>query len=290
MNRIVRIGGTILAGLLVLLLLAAVVGWFSVQRQMSARFNRPVQEVTVANTPEQVERGAYLVRSIPGCEGCHASDLTTAIPLLDGRQVTDAAVLGEIYGPNLTPGGRLKDWTDGEIVRAIREGLDPDGRALFLMPSEDYNHLSDEDVQAIVAFLRSQPAVAKQTPPTSYSPLTYALLAAGQLSLAPQPPVQQVSAPTRGPTKEYGAYQVEIAGCRTCHGAALDGQNIPQGPPPGPTLHGVKAWTEAQFLTAMHTGTTPAGRQMATTMPWQQYGKATDDDLRAVYEYLKSLQ
>lgn len=130
----------------------------------------------------------------------------------------------------------MKDWSDGEIIRAIREGVDRDGRALMLMPSSEYRRLPDQDVRASVAYLRSQPAVAGDAPPPSLTPLGTALIGTGQFPLSNQASVQNVTAPPRGPTPEYGADLSQISGCGTCHGAPLDGQNVPQGPPPGPNL------------------------------------------------------
>jgi mono/diheme cytochrome c family protein len=271
------------------MLLAAGGVWLNAQRLMTQRHTNPVANVTVAGTPEQTARGQYLVSAFPGCAGCHATDPTAERPVLDGKLDEDLAALATLYIPNLTPGGRLSRWSDGEIMRAIREGIDKDGRALMLMPSVDYQHLSDADAQAIVAYLRSQPAVPGDTPPPSLTLLGTALVGTGMFPLANQPPVQTVTAPTRGPTIEYGSHLAQTSGCATCHGPRLDGADIEPGPPAGPSLRLVKGWTEDQFIRTMREGVSPAGRQLANTMPWRQYGRGTDDDLRALYVYLRSL-
>jgi mono/diheme cytochrome c family protein len=80
-----------------------------------------------------------------------------------------------------------------------------------------------------------------------------------------------------------------VSGCRTCHGPALDAQNIPEGPPPGPNLRVVKGWSKEQFLRAIREGVDPSGKRLSEEMPWREYGRGTDDDLRAIYAYLKSL-
>ncbi len=103
-----------------------------------------------------------------------------------------------------------------------------------------------------------------------------------------QPPVRDVTAPPRGPTAAYGGYLVETSGCTACHGPLLDGQNIPPGPPPGPSLRVVQGWTEAQFIRTLREGVDPTGHQLAETMPWRQFGRGTDDDLRALYAYLQT--
>lgn len=289
LRRVLRIVGLLVGGLIVLLLLAVGGVWLNAQRLLSQRHTNPVQAITVERSPEEIARGAYLVTAFPGCAGCHASDPTAERPVLDGQPFAEIAALASLYAPNLTPGGPLREWSDGEIIRAIREGIDRDGHALFLMPSAEYRHLSDEDVQAIVAYLRSQPAVSKESQPRRLTTLGTMLVGAGQFPLSNQAPVGSVSGPPRGPTVEYGAHLADVAGCRTCHGPALDSQDIAQGPPPGPNLRVVKVWTEEQFLRTMREGIDPYGRRLSEQMPWRQYGRGTDDDLRAIYAYLASL-
>jgi mono/diheme cytochrome c family protein len=286
--RVLRLVGVVLGVLLLLIVLLVGVVYLNGRRQLNQHFDNPVPSAAVATTPEQVARGRYLVWSFAECVGCHASNPTTDPPVLDGNHMADLEALGTFYAPNLTP-GRLADWSDGEIVRAIREGVSKDGRGLLIMPSENFRNMADEDVQAVVAFLRSQPAVQKETPPLNPSFLGSMLLGSGQVGSTRQPPVGRVSAPPRGPTAEYGAYLVSIGGCTSCHGANLDGENIPTGPPKGPNLRIVKGWTDQQFLETMRTGMTSQGRQLSEEMPWRAYGQGTDDDLRAVYAFLRGL-
>jgi len=286
--RAIRLVGAVLGVLLLLIVLMVGVVYLNGQRQLSQYYDNPAPNVAVAATSEQVARGRYLVRSFADCVGCHATDPAADPPLLDGNRLAELEALGTFYAPNLTP-ARLADWSDGEIVRAIREGVSKDGRGLMIMPADDFSHLSDQDVQAIVAFLRSQPAVEKETPPLQPSFLGSMLLGSGQVGATRQPPLGQVGAPPRAPTAEYGAYLASVAGCSGCHGPNLDGENIPPGPPKGPSLRAVKSWTEAQFVQALRTGTTPQGRQLGDQMPWKAYRQGTDDDLRAVYAFMGGL-
>jgi mono/diheme cytochrome c family protein len=279
----------VVIGLLALLVIAALGLWLNTQRIANQRFNNPVQDVHVAATPELVARGAYLVTAMPGCAGCHSSQPNASPPILDGNENADIKPLGDFYAPNLTPGGPLRDWSDGEIIRAIREGIAKDGRGLGLMPSDSFRSLSDADVQAIVAYLRSQPSVDKPSRPISLSPLGTALVGAGLLHLSVGEPVANVTAPPRGPTAAYGGYLAATTGCDGCHGPKLDGQNRRPGAPAGPNLRVVKNWTDEQFVRFMHTGVDPTGYKVSTVMPWAQYGKGSDDDLKALSQYLKSL-
>src|SRR5207237_211822 len=154
--------------------------------------------------------------------------------------------LGTLYAPNLTPGGPLKDWSDGEIIRAVREGIDKDGHPLIIMPSDAFHRLSDDDVQSLVAYLRSQPAVNRQTPTRDIGIMGLVLLGAGVFPTADQP---HITAPQTAPavgTPEYGQYLVEITGCAACHGPDLRGR-APGGfgPPAGPSLRAiVPSWPQ----------------------------------------------
>src|SRR5687768_14453524 len=127
---ILRILGYLLAAIVALIAAGAAFVYISAQRQLTARYDNPVANVTVARTADQTARGQYLVSTFGGCIGCHASNPAATQPVLDGSYMADIAPLGDFHPPNLTPGGRLKDWSDGEIVRAIREGIDKDGRPL----------------------------------------------------------------------------------------------------------------------------------------------------------------
>jgi mono/diheme cytochrome c family protein len=289
LRRVLRVIGLLLGALVVLVVPAVGGVWLNAQRLLSQRHTNPIPAVTVERSPEEIARGAYLVTAFPGCAGCHASNPAAERPVLDGKPFTEIAALAALDAPNLTPGGPLREWSDGEIIRAIREGIDRDGHALFLMPSEEYRLLSDEDARAIVAYLRSQPAVTRESPPRRLTLLGTTLVGAGRFALSNQAPAQRVMAPPRGPTAEYGAHLSDVSGCRTCHGPALDAQNIPQGPPPGPNLRVVKGWTEEQFIRTMREGIDPSGKRLSDEMPWREYGRGTDDDLRALYLYLKSL-
>jgi cytochrome c553 len=288
-NRVLRWGGAIICGLLTLLVAvvtgAALYGF----AQINKTYNNPVADVKVASTADQVARGAKLANV---CVGCHSSN--GQLPLAGQNFGEGGPPVGTLYAANLTPGGELKDWSDGEIIRAIREGVHKNGRSLLIMPSNVFHGMSDADVQAIVAFLRSQPA-APATPPTNIS-LVGALLVtiSNGAFLTAQPPIAgPVAAPPAGPTAEYGGYLIaSVGGCRDCHGANLGGGVASDnGPPAGPSLLTVgQRWSEADFIKAMRTGVKPDGVAFNEDMPWQEInGFASDDDLKALYAHLKTL-
>jgi mono/diheme cytochrome c family protein len=278
-----------LVGAVVALIVILIAGvYFNYNRILNTVQPNPVPQMTVSSTPALVARGAYMAAAMPGCGGCHSSNPAANPPVLDGGKI-DAAPLAVFYPPNLTPGGPLKDWSDGEVVRAIREGVGKDGKPLLLMPSHNLKNLSDEDVQALVAYLRSQPAVSTPTPEHNVMFLGVMLIGSGQFPPSNQPSVASVTAPPMAPTAEYGRYLVNATDCRDCHGPKLDGTGTPPGPPPGPSLVIVKGWTEEQFIKTIREGVDPSGHQLSDEMPWKEYGRATDNDLKAIYAYLRSL-
>jgi hypothetical protein len=297
-NAILKWGGVIIVGLLTLMstaiLVLALVGFY----KLNERHDNPVANIQVEGTVTQIARGEQLAHT---CVNCHApgnqlplsgTDMTTKFPF---------PPLGTLYGPNLTPSGDITDWTDGEVIRAIREGVHKNGRSLLIMPAETYRNLSDDDAQALVAYLRSQPSIGGPTPTNQFNLLGAVFLNLSDFRSA-QEPVGSVTTPQPG-TPEYGKYLVDVLGCRVCHGDQLQGKldNGQPGPPPGPNLTPiVPQWTEEQFMTFFNTGELPGGRTVPIItlpsgfseprMPWSTVRAATtDEELKAMYAYLHSL-
>ena len=284
------VGGPLSAIVTVAFAAVSVVGLLGAYRLYTPH-GAPAPVLSALATPDQLQVAA---RRASGCTGCHSS--TGNVPLDGGTMnfLGGGPPLGEVVAPNLTPGGPLKGWTDGEIIRAIREGVDRDGHPLIIMPSDTFHRLSDADVQILVAYLRSQPASDHTTPQRDLTLLGLALVGVGLFPTTEQPHVDgPQSAPQAGVTPEYGQYLVDTTGCRLCHGANLQG-GTPGGfgPPAGPSLRTiVPNWREADFVTFFRTGVDPNGRNINNAlMPWNDIGRAyTDDQLRAIYAYLHGL-
>ena len=290
--------GTLLSGLLTIipaaLLALALIGFY----KLSQRFDNPVSEIQVARTPAQIARGEKLANI---CVSCHTPG--NQLPLSGSNFATkfEFPPLGTLYAPNLTPSGNIKDWTDGEVIRAIREGVDRNSRSLLVMPSANFRNMSDEDVQALVAYLRSQPATGKPSPDNRFNVLGAVFMNLSDFRTAQQP-VGHVTAP-QPETPAYGKYLVDILGCRDCHGDQLQGkvESGQPGPPPGPNLTQiVPQWTEEEFMAFFNTGIQPGGGQVPILtlksgfseprMPWQVVRAATtDDELRVMFSYLHAL-
>jgi cytochrome c553 len=258
----------------------------------------PVADIRVSGTPAQIARGQRLAHL---CATCHSWDDQVVLSGSDFIAKFGFPPVGTLHGPNLTPAGSISDWSDGEVIRAIREGVHKNGRSLLIMPVEIFRNLSDDDVQAIVAYLRAQPATGGPTPTNQFNVLGALFMNLSDLRTA-EPPVGSVSAPLPG-TAEHGKYMVDVLGCRECHGTQLQGKldlGRP-GPPPGPNLTRiVPQWTEQDFMTFFNTGRLPGGGtvpivtlpggQTGFRMPWPEFrAAATDDELKAVYAYLHSL-
>ncbi len=266
--------------------------------KLNQKHDNPVADVHVTGTPAQIARGAKLAYA---CASCHSPGNQLLLSGTNFATKFGFTTFGTLYAPNLTPGGDITDWSDGEVIRAIRESVHKNGRSLLVMPAGQYRHLSDDDVQALVAYLRSQPGSGEVSPDTRFN-----LLGALSTSLfsfqAAQQPVGSVAAPQPG-TPEYGKYMVDVIGCASCHGDRLQGRvdNGQPGPPAGPNLTGiVPQWTEDQFMNYFYTGTRPDGTTVPTItltsgfteprMPWPTVrAVTTDDELKAMYAYLHSL-
>lgn len=220
---------------------------------------------------------------------------------------------GRVVAPNLTPDAEtgIGNWTDGEKIRAIREGVDKDGRALFpMMPYPAYRLLSDDDVQALVAFLDSLPPVRNPLPQTQLIFPVSVLIKSAPRPAGSVPPVDHAD------RKKFGQYLVAVGGCEACH-TPVDERNNPL---PGKTLAGgnvfdsslgkvVSAnltpdietgtgkWSEEFFLKKFYdykeyatNGPPPSpGPQSFTLMPWLGFAMRDPEELSAIYAYLRTV-
>jgi len=287
-NRILKWVGVILSGLLTVVLALVFVGALVGTSRLNANYNtsNPAPDLQVAATAEQIAWGEKYAKF---CADCHSSNRT--LPLAGANFGGDIPIpMGTLYAPNLTPAGEIKDWTDGEIIRAIREGIHKNGRPLVIMPSDTFHHLSDEDVQGLVAYLRSQPAVEPNTPTNNLNVLG-ALLTNVRI-LENQPHITQpVPKPAIAPDAAYGEYLKTIFSCSGCHGENLAGGTTFDGEPaPNLTLV-VPQWSEQEFITAFRTGVLPGGTKLnADKMPYPEFSEfMTDTDLQALYQYIHGL-
>lgn len=297
-RRILKWIGIVVGSLIGLLVVAVLVLLIIGGARANKKYTIPVEAVTVPTGEEAVQRGEH-VAVIHYCVGCHTENL-------GGQVYFSIPGLLTIPTPNLTSGtgGVGSLYTDEDWVRAIRHGVGHDGRALWVMPSAGFSHLSDEDLGALIAYLKSVPPVDNELPEREFEPMGRVMLALGMvppvaadlIDHTAQPPV----AVEEGVTVEYGEYLAHTT-CTECHGASLNGK--PFGPPgqqfPTPNLTPggeLVAWSEEEFIETLRTGVTPSGHQLGDcpncgpdSMPWKYLGQMTDDELKALWMYLQSL-
>jgi mono/diheme cytochrome c family protein len=197
--------------------------------------------------------------------------------------------LGSYVSVNLTPAGPLKDWADGEIFRALRENVDNKGNQLVFMAGTNVRYIADEDMQAIIAFLRSQEPVEKESLLPPDRPSFLGLIMFGANMIPDRPLVTEpIVAPQKEATAAYGGFMTSFLDCKSCHGDDLNGGTSSIGPK-GPSLRLVKAWTKEEFINTLRTGVDPSGHELGPSMPWKSTGRLDDVELTALYQYLVSL-
>jgi len=274
---------------------------------------RAVTERRFESTPARLARGQYVVNNVADCMGCHSEHDWSAhdAPVLPnrlgaGQDMTFLKGLpGQVYAPNITPDVETGAgaWSDDQLARAIREGVGHDGHALFpFMPYEDFRAMSDEDLASVVVYLRSIPPIRKQRPTTNLIfPVKYLIRS------VPQPLDAPVPQPDVSTPEKRGEYLVGIAGCTDCHtpqdahgqrmpgmafagGFILDGPwgrvasaNITQ------DASGIPYYDLAMFTQVMRTGYVKA-RELSQIMPWHTYRGMTDEDIAAVFAYMKTFK
>jgi cytochrome c553 len=288
MRKPLRIAGRILLGLLALILLVVLVSSTVSAARLRKRYEVPATSLTVPTDSASLARG-QVVATLTGCTSCHTSTL-------GGQVMIDGFPFARLAAPNITrgKGGIAATYTDADWERAIRHGVRRDGSPLFIMPSNEFNRMRDEEVARVIAYVKSVPPVDNETPPRTIYPLARVLHTFGAPLVSAEHidhTGQRNPAPLPGATMEYGEY---LAGaCKFCHGADLGGQEVggekgaPPSPPIGPTGTPSR-WTDAQFIQTMRTGVTPEGRTLRNQyMPWQAIGQLSDDELRAVLMYMK---
>ncbi|MEI6545447.1 MAG: c-type cytochrome [Burkholderiales bacterium] len=261
----------------------------------------------LAATPNAavLERGKYLMEGVVACGNCHMARGDKGQPLpekgLSGGMLWDETHFKAIAA-NITPDREtgIGKWTDAQLARAIREGVRPDKSLIGPpMPVAFYRYLSDDDLAAIIAYLRAQPAVKIVQPKSKYNmplPANYG------------PPVKGVKAPPASNQLAYGEYLANIAHCMDCHSPRDEkgvlhlenrgaggqiikgpwGESISRNLTPHPT--GLKDFTDAQIIKSVRTGVDRSGQPYKPPMAYDYYKTISDADMAALIAYLRSLK
>jgi mono/diheme cytochrome c family protein len=277
------------------------------------------ENINVTATPEKIERGRYLSNHVSGCVVCHAErDMTRySGPVKDGTSGAGGEFFGDleqgvaVYSTNITPAA-IGGWSDGQLIRAITTGVSADGEPLFpIMPYAKFGRMAREDIEAIVAYIRTLKPVHSTIPARELPfPLPFVVRTMPQ-------PAQFRPIPPKSDRLAYGEYLTNAAVCADCHTPRDDqgqpipgrefsggqefklpngGVNRPMNITPDADT-GIGTWTEQQFIDRFKAWRDVEPRQLDeaeqrenTIMPWISYAGMTDEDLGAIYRYLRSLK
>ena len=285
MPRWLRWTGRLLAGLVLLIVLALAIVYAISSLALRKTYNFPDSAVRAATDSASLAWGRHLMEAVTKCQDCHEGDL-------GGKMMLDDPAFARLAAANLTAGrGGISEFTDADLARAIRHGVGRDGRPLVFMPSDAYGVLTDEDLAALLGYLRTFPPVDREHPEPRIGPVARILYLTGKFPLLPVE-ITPHDAPRTirqpGVSVQYGQYLATIGGCRSCHGQQLAGDANPDAP--DITVGRLAAWTEEDFFRALREGRRPDRSAIdPVKMPWVRSGLMTDDEIRAVWTYLRSL-
>lgn len=277
----------------------------------------PPPDIKIVATAEKIERGSYLAHHVTLCMDCHSTRDWSYFsgPMVAGTEGKGGETFDQKFGfpgkyvaPNITP-FNLKDWTDGEIFRAVTSGVSKDGRALFpIMPHLLYGQLDKNDIESIIAFIRTLKPIENNTEVSSSDfPMNFII------NTIPKKP-SFTTIPPQSDQLSYGKYIATASGCMECHTKQVNGKIV--GQPyaggfefmlPGNTVvrsanitpdkeTGIGTWTNQQFVERfkMYSDSVYANVKVEpgtfqTTMPWTMYAGMHQEDLSALFIYLQSL-
>lgn len=292
--KILKWGALVLGILLVIIVILVTLGYLITEQHRNETYLIETEPIQISYDEETLATGRH-VATIRGCIDCHGENL-------GGDVFIEDPVVGLLIASNLTTGrgGIGESYTDEDLVKAIRHGVNKDNKSVIFMPSHEYNQIDSNDLAALIAYIRSVEPVDNELPDTKIGlPFRMMYWLGGDIQLFPARLIDH-SVPIPEPVLdrtpvELGKYVA--ATCTGCHGAGYSGGAIPGVPPDWPeasniTLNGpLGSWTEQDFLTAMRTGVTPDGRELRNEyMPWQVFGHMTDEELTGLFAYLQSVE
>jgi cytochrome c553 len=275
MKTLLKWAGRTLVAVLVLILLSAGFVFLRSSTLLTERHRKPVvHRLVVTGSPEQLARGRHLA-DVAGCRDCHGADLT-------GRLFHDEPNIARIWAPNLTLVAR--DWSAEDIDRALRHGVRPDGKGLWVMPSSAFAQLEDADAAALIAYLKAQPARGPERPRTAVGPVGRLGVVLGKFRGA----VTTLKETRRraldlGPAHAAGRYRAEIA-CAECHGADLAGGVAMK----APDLAIAASYDLPAFTRLMRTGLAADGkpRGLMSAVARARFAHFSDAEIAELHAYL----
>jgi mono/diheme cytochrome c family protein len=263
---------------------------FYMMSQGANRFDQSwetnVEMVSVSDDSSSIALGKFIAES-HGCQGCHSPDYS-------GQVMADAPPFLMVV-PNLTAGagGIGAKYSDEDWVRSVRHGVNTDGRGLMIMPSEAYYYMNDEEMAALVAYMKTIEPVDNELPGFEKHPLGKFIMGMDPaMASAPglMPDRDRITDAVRGVTAEWGEYRASVM-CMVCHGGDLQGAQPPNPDSPyAPDLRVVAGWGMDGFMEFFRTGANPSGKVAdKEMMPWDKFVYLREDELTALYLYLETI-
>lgn len=259
---------------------------------MEKIYDVPLPGLVASKDPASIQRGEHLAKSVAACAtaDCHGKDLA-------GGNALEMGPLGTIVGPNVTSAGLGAAYSDGELARLIQHGIKKDGRSVVFMPAHEINWLPDEDVVAILSYVRSLPGVDKPNGAMKVGLLGKVLDRRDSIVLDVARRIDHSrldKAPPAAPTVEYGKHIAKL--CMGCHGTGFGGGPIPGAPshiptPTNITPHesGIKAWSYEDFSTLLDRGLKKDGQPLDPFMPLEALSNMDETERKALWAFLTSL-
>lgn len=272
---------------IVFMVVSVIVGISLSESKVSNVFSLDPSVLELELSGASVERGEALATGLLQCVGCHDRDL-------GGKVVGDTSI-GRLVAPNLTRGrgSATRNFEVSDWVRAIRYGLDRDHRGLWIMPSRRLHAIRGTDLADVVAYLQTLAPVDRDLPDSQLGILgrfvhvlgKLDLIAATEIDFEHRPPHERPTDPVK-----LGAYLATLGDCAGCHGPELRGVRAGQKTEGGDLVDGpFQQWDLAAFTRAMRQGLRPDNQPFSGAMPWPELGKMGDDELHALFAYLRSL-
>lgn len=262
------------------------------ERKLARKIAVDVAPLDVRLEPTRIAQGRYLFNT-RGCADCHGANGGGKTVLEEGKLL--------VVSPNITAGAHSVTTSYGvaDWVRTVRHGIKPNGNPILVMPSDEYNRLTDDDMAALIAYIKQMPPAAgaervMQLPTPLKVLYAFGVVqdAAEKINHALAPPAPVAAAVT----VEHGAYVANA--CMGCHGARLSGGKVPGAPPTWPATANLTPGrgsimarypTAELFMAALRSGQRPDGSAISPVMPFNSLRQMTDTDLLALYSYLKTL-
>ena len=289
-KKILKVIGIVLGSILLLLGAMYTFIHFNIESRMHQTYpDFPAESYAIPQDSATLALGKHL-SLIRGCTDCHGKNLA-------GKVMADDPMLGLLSAANLTHGvgGVGGSFTDEDWIKALRHGVNPENQPLLFMPSNETTHMTQKDLVAVIAYLKSIPPVDNQIPANHIGPLGRVLAYFDKLPLLTVEMIDHSQKATpdidRSVSASYGQYL--SASCTGCHGENFKGgePHVPGSPQVADltsTGH-VPQWTDVQFIQTLRTGKTPEGKELPNQfMPWQMTQHYSDEELKSLYLFLKS--